>query len=469
MVAVLLVSSCQKELPDAVKNIDVSQGDKTPSPTPTPTPDPTPSPELKLNKNDLSFTEAGGSETFSITSNTSWSIASDQEWCMVSSSSGSNNATVTVNVSENTSTDQRSATITVRAGNIQQTIAVTQLGAKVQDTRQKLNLRFISDKVAIDSDGENGSFPFTHDGDLSKLDESQFECWNDNSGGWEGVFFDLSSSIIYSRLDPEYGTSNCIYLKFKGNKYYYPDSTSISILNRHVYDVKTFSVNGVSFKMIRVDGGTFTMGATSEQGDDAADDEFPTHRVTLSTYYIGETEVTQALWEAVMGSNPSSFSGSRKPVECVGWDDCWDFVSRLNSMTGMNFRLPTEAEWEFAARGGNSSQGYKYAGSNTVDYVAWYSSNSDSQTHDVATRFRNELGLYDMSGNVFEWCQDMKGSYSSSSQTNPTGPSKFTANRVLRGGAYFYDARYCRVSARYSYDTYDSDQLIPWHGLRLAL
>ena len=212
---------------------------------------------------------------------------------------------------------------------------------------------------------------------------------------------------------------------------------------------KTFTINGVSFTMIGVKGGTFTMGATTEQGSDAESDEKPTHQVTLSSYAIGETEVTQALWQAVMGSNPSAFAGDlQRPVERVSWNDCQEFISRLNDLTGENFRLPTEAEWEYAARGGNASQGYKYSGSNTIGDVAWYSSNSSSKTHVVKTMQPNELGIYDMSGNVFEWCADWHGSYSSSAQIDPTGPSS-GSNRVLRGGSWSSGyARYCRVAYR---------------------
>ena len=228
---------------------------------------------------------------------------------------------------------------------------------------------------------------------------------------------------------------------------------------------KTFTANGVSFKMIRVDGGTFTMGATSEQESDAESDEKPAHQVTLSTYYIAETEVTQELWQAVMGSNPSNFKGANRPVECVSWDDSKAFISELNSLTGKNFRLPTEAEWEFAARGGNKTQGYKYSGSNSLGNVAWYTDNSGKETHPVKQKSPNELGLYDMSGNVGEWCQDWFGSYSSSSQTNPTGASS-GSYRVIRGGSWGSDARFCRVSVRYDCTPgYRSNYL----GLRLVL
>ena len=219
-----------------------------------------------------------------------------------------------------------------------------------------------------------------------------------------------------------------------------PGSAAASLGLRLVLTLDTsptfnVNVNGVSFDMIAVEGGTFTMGATEEQVSDASSDEKPAHKVTLSSYYIGKTEVTQALWEAVMGSNPSSSRGANFPVDMVSWNDCQEFITKLNALTGKKFRLPTEAEWEYAARGGNKSQGYKYSGSNTIDDVAWYASNSGWKLKEVATKASNELSIYDMSGNVWEWCSDWySGSYySSSEQTNPTGPKTGT-NRVIRGG-----------------------------------
>ena len=211
--------------------------------------------------------------------------------------------------------------------------------------------------------------------------------------------------------------------------------------------VETITVKGVSFNMIKVQGGTFTMGATVEQGSDAESDEKPMHKVTLSDYYIGETEVTQELWKVVMGSNPSYFSGTNLPVEKVSWNDCQTFITKLNQLTGRNFRLPTEAEWEYAARGGQKSRGYKYAGSNTLSDVAWYWDNSSRKTHPVKQKQANELGLYDMCGNVWEWCQDWYGNYGSAAQTNPTGPSS-GARRVLRGGCWYFSASDCRVANR---------------------
>ncbi|MBR7012721.1 MAG: SUMF1/EgtB/PvdO family nonheme iron enzyme [Muribaculaceae bacterium] len=237
--------------------------------------------------------------------------------------------------------------------------------------------------------------------------------------------------------------------------------------------VQTFTVNGVDFVMVPVEGGTFSMGATAEQGSDASSRERPVHQVTLSSYAIGQTEVTQELWLAVMGSNPSHFNGNQLPVEMVSWEDCQTFIAMLNELTDQHFRLPTEAEWEYAARGGNYSQGYKYAGGNNLAMVGWYSYNDSWElrgtgyygTHAVSTREPNELQLYDMSGNVHEWCQDRYGDYTSAAQVDPTGPSTGTT-RVYRGGNWYFDDWFCRVSFRNGLSPTTSNYGI---GLRLAL
>ena len=227
----------------------------------------------------------------------------------------------------------------------------------------------------------------------------------------------------------------------------------------------SFTVGGVSFEMVFVEGGSFDMGATTEQGSDAYDDEYPVHSVTLDGYYIGKFEVTLELWEAVMGSKPSSNVGAQYPVENVTWEDCHEFISSLNSLTGRTFRLPTEAEWEYAARGGNKISHFKYSGSDNIGDVAWYSSNSGATIHSVGTKSPNELGIYDMSGNVSEWCSDWYGSYSAEAQTNPQGPSSGSF-RVFRGGSWFDGARNCRVSNRHNHVPSFSDGYL---GLRLVL
>ncbi|MBD5259866.1 MAG: SUMF1/EgtB/PvdO family nonheme iron enzyme [Bacteroides sp.] len=220
---------------------------------------------------------------------------------------------------------------------------------------------------------------------------------------------------------------------------------------------ETFTVNGVSFEMVRVDGGSFMMG--SYNGDS---DEQPVHSETVSTFYIGKTEVTQALWTAVMGSNPSYFKGPNLPVEMVSWNDCQEFIDRLNRITGKNFRLPTESEWEYAARGGNRSRGYDYSGSNNLQSVGWYDGNSGGSTHPVGSKLDNELGLYDMSGNVYEWTSDLWSSNYSSYRNGGSSGS----DRVNRGGGYNNSARSCRSANRGNNDSGGRYRDL---GFRLAL
>ena len=251
---------------------------------------------------------------------------------------------------------------------------------------------------------------------------------------------------------------------------------------------ETFTVNGVSFTMVTVEGGTFMMGATAEQGTtDPWENEYPVHQVTLSTYSIGQTEVTQELWIAVMTCqgdwaewpyrvNPSHYSSEngyeedlRRPVESFYYSELQDFLRRLYWITGRQFRLPTEAQWEFAARGGNLSKGYKYSGSDDPEEVAWcrYTIYPEDWliTQPVGMKKPNELGLYDMSGNVWEQCSDeYSNTYSSEPQTDPTGPTPHTGVPTRRGGCVFVNPRYSRVSSRYNSGCPGSDE-----GFRLAL
>jgi len=217
--------------------------------------------------------------------------------------------------------------------------------------------------------------------------------------------------------------------------------------------------------MVYVEGGTYTMGTDASEKGNAWDDEFPAHQVTLRSFYIGRYEVTQAEWEAIMGSNPASFKGAQNPVECVSWDDCQAFIDKLNRLTGKHFRLPTEAEWEYAARGGRQSKGYTYAGSNTLEEVAWFFVRGGRRcTNPVGQKKPNELGLYDMTGNVCEWCHDWLGNYSEAAQTDPTGPATGQL-RIYRGGSWRFFPRACRVSQRdFYYPAFRGDII----GLRLA-
>lgn len=252
-------------------------------------------------------------------------------------------------------------------------------------------------------------------------------------------------------------------------------------------EIKTFdyNVNGVHFNMIQVAEGSFSMGRTDEQSEDLADDdELPVHNVKLSSFAIGETEVTNELWAAVMGTE--LVAGTEKlPVVNVSWNQIQEFIPRLNEMTGTKFRMPTEAEWEFAARGGICDDLTPFSGSSSVEDVAWLWTNSGDSTftaededwntelidannchiHEVATKDPNELGLYDMSGNAWEWCSDWYGLYRAEDQTNPQGPAE-GSNKVIRGGGYYAPSVYCRVANRADFAPDFAGNFI---GFRLAI
>ena len=211
--------------------------------------------------------------------------------------------------------------------------------------------------------------------------------------------------------------------------------------------LKTFTVNGATFSMVEVKGGSFEMGAVVGSSV-AEEDEYPVHNVTLDDFYIGETEVTRELWSAVMGSDPSGMQGTKQaPVESVNWNDCNNFLNKLNELTGVKFTLPTEAQWEYAARGGKKSKGYLYSGSNNIDDVAWHSGNANNNVNDVKKKAPNELGIYDMSGNVSEWCSDWYGEYAADDVCNPVGASS-GHSRVVRGGCWINEESICRVTDR---------------------
>ena len=214
------------------------------------------------------------------------------------------------------------------------------------------------------------------------------------------------------------------------------------------------------YDMVLVCGGTFMMGSNK------ADDEEPKHRVTISDFYIGKYLVTQREWQYIMGNNPSYFKGNSLPLEQITWQMANDFILKLNQKTGFCFRLPTEAEWEFAARGGNNSNQYDFPGSDDIEEVGWYEYNSEKKTHPIGLKKPNELGIFDMCGNVWEWCSDWYGEnyYADSPQNNPKGPITGKL-RVYRGGSMnSYDGD-CTVSSRYQSDWMDKGLLV---GIRLA-
>lgn len=247
-------------------------------------------------------------------------------------------------------------------------------------------------------------------------------------------------------------------------------------------DAITIKLEGVSFRMIRVEGGTFTMGLQDEDPNgenyyeytlrDEKEDgsmKMPTpHKVTLDTYYIGDTVVTQSLWKSVMGENGRwKIKDDDLPVTNVSWNDCASFIRRLNAQTNMKFRLPTEAEWEFAARGGKKARGYQYSGSNELNKVGWSDHSRTRRLHPVKQKRHNELGIYDMSGNVWEWCNDWFDSYPDGPQTNPQGPGKGQWNgRVVRGGSWRNNPVECHVGSRGSMRHDAREETV---GFRLAM
>jgi len=287
------------------------------------------------------------------------------------------------------------------------------------------------------------------------IDEKQL---GDDGLGLTYLDYTHTLSCEAGQTDAQIQPNNTYWVRayvYDGNGYNYSEPISFSTRNLEP-TVEQIPVGntGLTIEMVLVEGGTFMMG----NNDDI--DEMPVHKVTLSSFAIGQTEVTQELWQAVMGSNPSWYKGDLNcPVEYVSWHDCWAFIRKLNEMTGKCFRLPTEAEWEFAARGGNLGHGYEYSGSDNLNVVA----SLGSMPAAVGSKAPNELGLYDMSGNVCEWVQDWFGKYKSNDQINPRGPS-FGNCIVYRGGGF--NSGGCGVSRRES--DYPMNKKIDL-GLRLAM
>jgi len=462
--------------------------------------------------------DASGVAIMNISSNTTWSVSTSVSWLALSTLSGTGNAQVTITAAGDPA--NRSAIITVKAEGVTRQVAVTQTAngtpttptTPTDPTATKGTLtnpytvkeaRAIADAL---SPGTKGSAcyvkgvikeiravttPFDFPGagyahfDIADTLTESTTLFANSSYYLQNKTFSSKDQIVVSDHVVMYGTlakseyrsaeivDGYIYSLNGETK---PEAAQNTETTSPDGSVITFTVSGVTFKMKRVDGGTFQMGATEEQITGSAQyNEQPVHRVTLNTFFIGETEVTQALWYAIMAKSPDDEnswyfgSGADYPAYHLSWNLCQEFITKLNRVTGRQFRFPTEAEWEFAARGGTKSRGYKYAGSDNVDDVAWYQvvTPSAEHLHPVATKKANELGLYDMSGNAREWCSDWYDYYyyKSSPSSNPTGPTT-GEDRVRRGGSIAGDADQCRVACR-SYSEPSSDTYP--NGLRLAL
>ncbi|MBP5667121.1 MAG: SUMF1/EgtB/PvdO family nonheme iron enzyme [Salinivirgaceae bacterium] len=378
-------------------------------------------PKLELSSYDVMESSGkGGHIDIAVTTDAgNYTATCNQNWCKITNQKDSS---FRIEVEANTTDSTREAIVTVTAGPQPKSITVTQKPKPKE----------------IPATNSNSTKPTTSSSETKKkpIKPAQSQSGNSSSSTNSKSSSASNSSSLENNTTKNGSTYN-VYVSGYGN-----------------------------IEMVYVEGGTFTMGATAEQGSDAGEDAKPTHSVTLSNYYIGKYEVTQGLWKTIMGKNPSDDAlGNNYPVENVSWNDCQEFIRKLNQKTGRRFRLPTEAEWEFAARGGNQSKGYKYSGSNSSSSVAWESGNSGYHTQPVGKKQANELGIYDMSGNVWEWCQDRYGIYNYYSQTNPTGSSS-GSYRILRGGSRKSSFSFLRVCKR-NFD--NPDYFNDDYGLRLAM
>ena len=417
-----------------------------------------------LDDGNATFSSHGGTHGLSITTNNdaTWTAESGASWLTLSETSGTGNANLVLTAADNPSIHERKAEVTFIPEHLKpMKFTVTQAARYLTATATSLTF-------------------FSNGGTSEVVTVNTDATYTITSSNPEWLTIqETGNTFTATATNNDTGAVRSGTITINMTELVEGESFSLPLMVKQETGDQVFTVtnNGktVTFRMKFVGSGSFDMGS-----DSGSSDEKPVHHVTLTNdYYLGETEVTQELWEAVMGSNPSYFKGDKRPVETVSWNDCQTFIEKLNSLTagkrpaGRSFHLPTEAEWEYAAKGGNKSKGYTYAGSNTIGDVAWYDENSykkgsnspDYGTHPVGQKSPNELELYDMSGNVSEWCFDWYGSYPSSSQTNPTGASS-GSNRVNRGGSWGGNAAYFRSADRdFCWPTDSYTDL----GLRLAL
>lgn len=401
----------------------------------------------------LLFEADASTQTVAINTNSGYGITVDQTWLTVERAA--DNQTLTVSVQANTTSTTRNATITIYASGNSQTISVSQSASslKVSESTLAFEASESSQTVSVTASGN-----YTYSTDASWLTITK--------GTPTTRAESVTELTITAAANTEESERTATITLTLGS------ITKTIEVTQEAGNTRTFTITGngktVTFKMKKVQGGTFQMGRAGSE-----DVATPVHSVTITKdYYMGDSEVTNALWYVVMGSTPSTENTSDDtPVETISYMESQSFLTTLNSMvasqlsSGEQFRFPTEAEWEFAAKGGNKSKGYKYSGSNSLGSVGWYKNNSGGTTHQVKTKAENELGLYDMSGNVWEWCFDLYGSYSSSAQTDPTGQSA-GSKRVLRGGCCYYNAEFSCVAFRsYLSQTFGINNV----GLRLCL
>ncbi len=418
-------------------------------------------------------TSTGGTHQLTITTNDTWTATSSSTWMQLSQREGSGDATVTMTIGDNNSIHERRDTTIFRSGHQTEVKVVTIQAARYLTVSPKEDITFPVDG------GTSQTFTVDTDG---SYDVTSSESWLTISQ--QGNTFTVTATrndsgskrkalITVAMIGMMVGENYEVELPVEQDSVASDGVFALEFDNGDISFSLTKNNTTASFTMKMVYGGTFQMGRAASDG---GNDETPVHSVTLSSFRIGETEVTQDLWYAVMGKSPSSGYkweyrgvGNDYPAYWVSWDDCQEFITELNTIcasylnNNQHFRLPTEAEWEYAARGGNKSKGYRYSGSNDIGSVAWYGGNSGNTTHEVKKKQPNELGLYDMTGNVNEWCYDWWSDYSAGAQTDPVGPREGT-HRVYRGGS-FYNTE-CQIIYRrgYSPDTHWDD-----FGFRLVL
>lgn len=283
--------------------------------------------------------------------------------------------------------------------------------------------------------------------DLTKQTDIKIEFSMDGGGFYENLEGKHVTGDIGRAIEP--GVDKCVIWDVLKDRIDFKSERVCFRVTAFEFSRRSFTVGDISFDMVFVEGGKFTMGCAGQS--DCRDEERPAHKVSLDDYYIGECEVTQELWDAVMGveRNYSHVNGEKLPVDGVTWIDAQEFVLRLNQLLGeTGFRLPTEAQWEYAARGGKKDRGFMYSGGSDLGWVAWYVDNSLGQPHQVKQKNPNALGVYDMNGNVWEWCEDWYGDYETGTHKNPQGPED-GVTRVLRGGSWHETPTFCRVNSRY--------------------
>ena len=383
----------------------------------------------------------GGTQQVDIESTSGWKVIVPSDCTWVKSdryeSEVGHRQWIALTISKNNTESTRKATITISNRGQSQDITITQ---------SALPFSVTPESIVVGTDQTTKDITINSNISWSAMSSSSWITLSRSSGdaGYSKITVTIAKNTT--------GNSRSGYIEIYNTEYNIFKIVDINQCSRFVE-----TKNGLNLKMIFVEGGTFAMGSNDGFGD-----ERPAHNVTLDSYYIGETEITQAQWRAIMGTNPSEYTGDNRPVENVSWEDAQEFCKKLSELTGKKYVLPTEAQWEYAARGGNKSKGYTYySGSNNVDDVAVYRDNSGSGHSNVKSKKPNELGIYDMSGNVWECCSDWYDSlyYSTSPETNPQGPSS-GSDRVARGGSWGSISGYCRVTFRAS-----SDPSIPYNTL----